>query len=44
MKRFNIDILGTSEIKWKMKETFGATITELFTGETRIAIQELEQY
>ena len=31
MKRLNIDILGMSEINGKKNETFGATITELYT-------------
>ena len=39
MKRANIDIMGMCG---KTKETFGATITELFTQETKTAIQELE--
>ena len=41
MKRLNIDIIRMSEIKWK-DETFGATIIELSTQETKTAVQELE--
>ena len=38
----NINIIGTSEIKRKDEGDFGATITELFTQETKTAIQELD--
>jgi hypothetical protein len=31
-----------NEIKWKDEGEFGATVTELFTEETKTAIQEME--
>jgi hypothetical protein len=36
MKRVNVDILGTSEMKWKDEEYSGATITELTLVNTNL--------